>query len=174
LGEAHFASGQVRPGQHDDTPGLPLCPEIYDVPFASPVCFTELGTELQRRLRSSGGRPALADATEFCRVPLSTEDVKALEEITTEIEERTGTKPSVGQAVSVIVRHYVTGRSEKTQEAGVKSAQQNVVDDPKESRTSWLPCLDEIAGQVGNLQETARVIEKGLNEMRRQMDRHGG
>src|SRR5262245_4489746 len=66
-----------------------------------PLALAELGTELLRRLRSSGGRPALSDATEFCRVPLSPEDVNALEEITAQIERSTGTKPSPGQVASV-------------------------------------------------------------------------
>src|SRR5438552_16481441 len=50
-----------------------------------PISLAELGTQLLRRLRSSGGRPALSDAKEFCRVPLSAEDVSALETITEEI-----------------------------------------------------------------------------------------
>src|SRR5438445_416641 len=58
-----------------------------------PISLAELGTELLRRLRSSGGRPALADATEYCRVPLSIEDVEALEKITGQVEQSTGTKP---------------------------------------------------------------------------------
>src|SRR5262245_56191076 len=62
-----------------------------------PITLAELGTELLRRLRSSGGRPALTDATEFCRVPLSAEDMKALEKMSAQIEQSTGTKPSPGQ-----------------------------------------------------------------------------
>src|SRR5262249_25663182 len=75
-----------------------------------------------RRLRSSGGRPALADATEICRVPLSPEDVKALENITGQIEQSTGTKPSSGQVVSVIVREYLTSGSAKHQAAPLLQA----------------------------------------------------
>src|SRR5439155_16061965 len=41
-----------------------------------PISLAEVGSELLRRLRSSGGRPALVDATEFCRVPLSPQDVE--------------------------------------------------------------------------------------------------
>ncbi len=72
-----------------------------------PISLAELGTQLLARLRSSGGRPALADATEFCRVPLSPDDLKALEKITAQIEQTTGTKPSPGQVASVIVRDYL-------------------------------------------------------------------
>src|SRR5438094_224474 len=49
------------------------------------IALAELGTQLLNRLRSSGGRPALTDATEICRVPLSAEDLKALEKITDQI-----------------------------------------------------------------------------------------
>lgn len=71
------------------------------------ISVAELGTELLRRLRSSGGRPALADATEFCRVPLSADDLQALEKITSHIEQATGAKPSPGQVASIIVRDYL-------------------------------------------------------------------
>jgi hypothetical protein len=67
----------------------------------------ELGTQLLVRLRSSGGRPALADATEICRVPLSTDDLKTLEGMVAQIEGASGAKPSVGQLVSVIVRTHL-------------------------------------------------------------------
>ena len=69
-----------------------------------PIALAELGTQLLNRLRSSGGRPALEDATFNCRVPLSAEDVKTLETILSHIGESTGVKPSVGQLTSVIVR----------------------------------------------------------------------
>lgn len=81
-------------------------------PNLDPLSLAALGTELIRRLRSTGGRPALADATEFCRVPLSAADVAALERITTNIEHTTGTKPSPGQVISVIVRNYLTAESD--------------------------------------------------------------
>src|SRR5260370_28407163 len=54
------------------------------------ISLAELGTQLLRRLRSSGGRPALSDATELCRVPLSAEDMKVLERIGAQIEQETG------------------------------------------------------------------------------------
>ena len=66
------------------------------------IGLAELGTQLLSRLRSSGGRPALADATEMCRVPLSAADIKTLEGMVAEIEKSSGAKPSVGQLVSVI------------------------------------------------------------------------
>jgi hypothetical protein len=72
------------------------------------ITLAELGTQLLDRLRSSGGRPALADATEICRVPLSTDDLTALERINEQIEQATGTKASLGQVASAIVREYLT------------------------------------------------------------------
>lgn len=69
-----------------------------------PISLAELGTELLRRLHSNGGRPALADATELCRVPLTTEDVQALKTISEEIKKSTGLKPSSGQIVSIILK----------------------------------------------------------------------
>jgi hypothetical protein len=85
-----------------------------------PIGLAELGTQLLRRLRSSGGRPALADATEICRVPLSSDDVKALEQIMERVAASTGAKPSLGQLVSVIIHASLPagegGGGEKTAE----------------------------------------------------------
>jgi hypothetical protein len=72
-----------------------------------PLSLAALGSELIKRLRSSGGRPALADATEICRVPLSAEDVKTLEGMVAQLGTSSGGKPSVGQLVSVIVREHL-------------------------------------------------------------------
>src|ERR1700722_13626045 len=78
-------------------------------PNLDPVSLAALGSELLKRLRSNGGRPALADATEICRVPLSSEDVKTLEGLVAQLETSSGTKPSIGQLVSVIVRAHLQG-----------------------------------------------------------------
>src|SRR3984893_18975391 len=72
-----------------------------------PLALAELGTQLLHRLRSSGGRPALADATVNCRVPLSAEDIKTLETMVAQIGVSTGANPSVGQLASVIVRLHL-------------------------------------------------------------------
>src|SRR5580704_3347312 len=55
-----------------------------------PSALAELGTQLLDRLRSSGGRPALTDATINCRVPLSAEDVQTLENMVSHLGESTG------------------------------------------------------------------------------------
>jgi hypothetical protein len=81
------------------------------------ISLAEIGTQLLGRLRSSGGRPALTDATELCRVPLSAEDLKALEKITDQIAQASGTKPSPGQVASIIVREYLIAGSAKPQES---------------------------------------------------------
>jgi hypothetical protein len=72
-----------------------------------PIALADLGTQLLHRLHSSGGRPALADATINCRVPLSAEDVKTLESMLAHIGASTGAKPSIGQLASVIVRLHL-------------------------------------------------------------------
>jgi hypothetical protein len=79
------------------------------------IGLAEIGTQLLARLRSTGGRPALADATEICRVPLSAEDLKALEQITDQIAQTTGTRPSPGQVASIIVREYLTSGAARVQ-----------------------------------------------------------
>lgn len=72
-----------------------------------PLALAELGHELIKRLRSSGGRPALSDATARCKVPLSPDDLEALETIATQVQRDTGSKPSVGQIASVILRAHL-------------------------------------------------------------------
>src|SRR5690349_2074850 len=67
------------------------------------VELAELGTQLLRQLKSTGGRPALSDATEICRVPLRKSDVKLLERICNRMRQLRVAKPSVGHLVSVIV-----------------------------------------------------------------------
>jgi hypothetical protein len=69
-----------------------------------PIALAAIGNELLKRLRSTGGRPALEDANEICKVPLSVEDVAALEKIAESVHEKTGARPSLGQVASVILR----------------------------------------------------------------------
>src|SRR5437016_5431411 len=54
------------------------------------ISLAELGNQLIGRLRSTGGRPSLADASQRCKVPLSTEDIAALGKIIDTIEQETG------------------------------------------------------------------------------------
>jgi hypothetical protein len=131
-----------------------------------PISLAELGTELQRRLRSSGGRPALADATEFCRVPLSAEDLKALEKITAEIEERTGAKPSVGQVVSVIVRDYLTTASAKAGEPDVLAGTREKPNEDTNPAPNWLPRLARIVEVASAVQDSASTIKTAVNQIK--------
>ncbi|SRR5579872_3143821 len=107
-----------------------------------PITLAELGTQILNRLRSSGGRPALSDATVHCRVPLSAEDIKTLESMVAQIAGATGAKPSVGQLASVIVRLHLNAlRSaprptdstdmpkQDTEQAISKSILQQMIDD---------------------------------------------
>jgi hypothetical protein len=71
------------------------------------ISLGELGNELIKRLRSTGGRPSLEGATERCKVPLSPGDVAGLEQIIDAIEAKTGTRPALGQIASVILRIHL-------------------------------------------------------------------
>jgi hypothetical protein len=76
-----------------------------------PIALAEFGTQLINRLRSSGGRPALEGAQVNCRVPLSAEDLDALGKIICQIEQTLGTKPTVGQLASVMLRAQLSRSS---------------------------------------------------------------
>jgi hypothetical protein len=95
-----------------------------------PIALAELGMQLLNRLRSSGGRPALADATEVCRVPLTVEDAKTLETMVAQIGDSTGAKPSVGQLVSVIVRTHLDAIRALPDSATTSEAPKRAVDEP--------------------------------------------
>ena len=162
---------RIKPAELAASLGAQPCGERIGANL-DPISLAEIGTELLRRLRSSGGRPALSDATEFCRVPLSADDIKALEKITDQIEQKTGTKPSVGQVVSVIVRDYMISRSAKSQEAGVIATQENKATEPMDSITSWLPRLADIANKASAVQKSATAIETAAKEIKEDIDRH--
>jgi hypothetical protein len=115
------------------------------------IGLAEIGTQLLSRLRSSGGRPALADATEICRVPLSAEDVKALENMVAEIEASSGTKASVGQLVSAIVRSHLN--------APKPAASTPAVDAPP-SKKLLQNLIDE---QLAPLREQVNRLERELH-----------
>ena len=71
------------------------------------ISLGELGNELIKRLRSTGGRPSLEGATERCKVPLSPEDIAGLELVIDAVERQTGTRPALGQIASVILRVHL-------------------------------------------------------------------
>lgn len=100
------AQQRIEPGEFATAIGAEAIGNAHGTNIDA-VSLGALGNELINRLRSTGGRPALVDATEICRVPLSVEDFKALENLTDQIARTTGTKPSPGQVASVLVRQYL-------------------------------------------------------------------
>src|SRR5258707_1382535 len=94
---------QIDASELVDGIGAEPCGERQSVQL-DPISLAHLGNELVQRLRSTGGRPSLADATERCKVPLSREDVAALSEIAATVQRTTGTKPSLAQIASIIIR----------------------------------------------------------------------
>jgi hypothetical protein len=125
------------------------------------IDLAELGTQLLARLRSSGGRPALTDATEICRVPLGVEDFKALEKLTEQIAQTTGTKPSPGQVASVIVRNYLAEASAK---APASSLTPNLI--PKELLDAWMSRMAQVAREASSLQRCANGLEATATEIK--------
>ena len=79
----------------------------YDPKKLDPISLAEIGTQLLKRLQSSGGRPALADTTYNCRVPMTDEDVKLLEHARTQMQQTTGSNPSLGQTASILLHQYL-------------------------------------------------------------------
>jgi hypothetical protein len=127
-------------------------------PNLDPLSLAALGSELIKRLRSSGGRPALADATEICRVPLSAEDVKTLEGMIAQLEESSGTKPSVGQLVSVIVRAHLQSLQAVSSSA-LEAPARHI--EPKQSAS--IGVLQQLVeGQIRPLREQVRRLEAEL------------
>jgi len=123
------------------------------------IDLAELGTRLLARLRSSGGRPALTDATEICRVPLSAGDVKTLEGMVAQIEGSSGARPSVGQLVSVIVRAYLEALHAFGDRATAGDAPKGEAEQPN-SLTILQKLLDE---QLTPLREQVKQLESQLH-----------
>jgi len=100
------AQRRIEPAEFAAAIGAEPCgPRV--VGDLDPISLAELGNSLLKQLRSTGGRPALAGATEHCKVPLTPEDIAALEQIIAAIARQTGAKPSLGQITSVIVRTHL-------------------------------------------------------------------
>jgi hypothetical protein len=97
---------RVEPAEFAAALGAEPCGEL---PSKHPdlISLGEVGNELLRRLRSTGGRPALQGASQRCKVPLSAGDVAGLEHIIDAIEAQTGTRPALGQIASVILRIHL-------------------------------------------------------------------
>ena len=133
-------------------------------PNLDPLSLAALGSELIKRLRSSGGLPALADATEICRVPLSAEDVKTLERMVAQLEPR-GARPSVGQLVSVIVRAHLRALGPVSNAVLATPTKETEPDQPL-SKAALQQVIDE---QLRPLREQVRRLEAelhGVNHVR--------
>ena len=68
----------------------------------APISLHVLRQELQRRVRSTGGRPALEGATKIQKIPLKPEDWSRLEDLADELS-RQGVSATAGQVASVMV-----------------------------------------------------------------------
>lgn len=97
---------RIEPSEFAASIGAEPCGERHSK-HLDPISLLALGNELLKRLRSTGGRPSLEGATEQCKVPLRPEDMVALEEITNAIQQKTDSKPSLGQIASVILRIHL-------------------------------------------------------------------
>jgi hypothetical protein len=128
-------------------------------PNLGPVALAALGSELLKRLRSSGGRPALADATEICRVPLSAEDVKTLEVMVAQLEKSSGAKPSVGQLVSVIVREHLKALQPGSNSLPEREATQTEADEP----TAHAALRQMVEEQIRPLRAQVQRLEADLH-----------
>ncbi len=70
--------------------------------FGGPLCLKQVQDELRQRLKSTGGRPALSDASRRTKIPLNENQWGQLEEIATEVASP-GFSPSAGQIASVLI-----------------------------------------------------------------------
>lgn len=68
----------------------------------APISLHALRRELESRVRSTGGRPALEGATKIQKIPLKPEDWSRLEELADELS-RQGVSATAGQVASVMV-----------------------------------------------------------------------
>lgn len=68
----------------------------------APIALHALRRELESRVRSTGGRPALEGATKIQKIPLKPEDWSRLEELAANLS-RQGVSATAGQVASVMV-----------------------------------------------------------------------
>ena len=68
----------------------------------APVSLYTLRRELETRVRSTGGRPALEGATKIQKIPLKPEDWSRLEDLAAQLS-RKGVSATAGQVASVLV-----------------------------------------------------------------------
>ena len=101
---------RVEPTEFAQALGAEPCGEVRSN-HLDLISLGELGNELIKRLRSTGGRPSLEGATERSKVPLTPDDVAKLEEIIAVMEAQTGKRPALGQIASVILSAHLDSLS---------------------------------------------------------------
>jgi len=72
----------------------------------TPIALHALRRELETRVRSTGGRPALEGATKIQKIPLKPEDWSRLEDLATRLS-RQGVSATAGQVASVMVHRQL-------------------------------------------------------------------
>jgi hypothetical protein len=72
----------------------------------APISLHALRRELESRVRSTGGRPALEGATKIQKIPLKPEDWSRLEELAARLA-RQGVSATAGQVASVMVHRQL-------------------------------------------------------------------
>lgn len=72
----------------------------------TPIALHALRRELETRVRSTGGRPALEGATKIQKIPLTPEDWSRLEELAARLS-RQGISATAGQVASVMVHRQL-------------------------------------------------------------------
>jgi len=160
---------RIEPADVAAALGAEPCAERIEANL-DPISLAELGTQLLRRLRSTGGRPALSDATEFCRVPLTAEDMKALEKISAQIEQEIGTKPSPGQIVSIIVRDYLSSGVGNSQDLAVIVTLEDRVNEHLDSIADSIPRLAEIVNDANTVENRANAIGATAKQIKEDID----
>jgi hypothetical protein len=97
---------RIEPAEFAAALGAKPCEEMASSPLDL-INLAELGNQLIKLLRAPGGLPAFKEAPERCHVPLSPDDIAALETIVGAIEEVTGARPNLGHVANVILRMHV-------------------------------------------------------------------
>jgi hypothetical protein len=69
----------------------------------APEALLQVRGQLAKRLRSSGGRPSLEGAEKRTKVPLSDQQIQAIEGIASALSQEDGPHPSFGQVASVLI-----------------------------------------------------------------------
>jgi hypothetical protein len=79
----------------------------------APISLHALRRELESRVRSTGGRPALEGATKIQKIPLKPEDWSRLQHLADELS-REGVSVTAGQVASVMVHSQLERLTEPT------------------------------------------------------------